>query len=263
MQMLKTFISKHIKKRSPAWYSLHFFYDFLTGHLWLRLHAYFRRRRQVKNLPRYASKLLEEVLDACRIADISPFPVRGTLLGFWRERGIVQSDYDMDLGLLSQDFHKIEALKKAMEQRSFKVRVDHRYLEPLRKIGERFSIQFVKPSLSLWVDFDLFYEIDGQLAYIEDRRFDYTYEGKEFADKNAFGADIAGFALVYPREIFSSFKKMEFLNSEILIPVDTEKYLSLTYGDWSVPRQKNQSTYKNIKAVRYDPAAQGFNFLAI
>ena len=49
----------------------------------------------------------------------------------------------------------------------------------------------------------------------------------------------AGYAYhVYPKKLYTNFKKIQFRGGEYLIPNPPEKYLTYEYGDWETPRSR-------------------------
>ena len=260
LSALKSHISKKIKKETHLWHFLRFFYMLFSGNYFLILRGQLRRHWQIKIMPLYGKKVLEDFLSACGPLGIRPFLLRGTLLGYYREGGLVKNDYDIDLGLLEQDFQKIEALKDALAKKGFVVYRDCCYTGPLKNIGSRFLIKFLQPLRGIWVDVDLLYQRDGLVAYIEDKRFQYLYEGKEIRDKKTLTTDVIGFALVYPEKIFAELTKVKFLGLEIWVPIEAEQYLKITYGDWQIPKSKNEAPYQNMKTLTYDTGTKRLSY---
>lgn len=167
----------------------------------------YRRSKKYICLQVFGQRLLEETLSTCHELNMKPFLIFGTLLGHRRDNGFIPHDSDIDIGLLRDDFAKINELKKEMKKRGYIVRGQ-----------SNFGISFRKPRFrGLNVDFYLFFEENDKMACVA-------------GIKNKFGK------CCYPSEIFSKFKKEKFMGTiEILVPSQTERYLTITYGNWQSP----------------------------
>ena len=154
--------------------------------------------------------LLGDTLAVCRSLGLRPFLVCGTLLGHYRDGGWIPHDDDVDLGLLASEFQRRAEIVEAMRRRGYVVRANDAYL-----------VSFHRPGLpAVFLDICSFYERDGRIAFsIEEpeqgRR--YTYH--------------------FPRGIFEEFRAVRFLGRfDVWIPVRTEEFLTVAYGDWRVPQ---------------------------
>ncbi|MBI2095952.1 MAG: LicD family protein [Candidatus Omnitrophica bacterium] len=252
---LKSWLSKKIRRGTRLWGLLHSAYMLFSGNDWLEIRGRLRRTRQKKMMRVHAREFLEEILGVCGGLDMRPFLLRGTLLGYCREDGFLKHDYDIDLGLMEPDFRKVGKLKTALEEKGFVTYRDNRYAGPLKKIGERFLVKFIKPEWDLWVDFDFLYPWDGVVAYIEDTRYEYLYRKKELKREKTRADGVIGYALVYPQDLFDTWARIQFLGLDAWIPADAERYLELTYGEWRVKKSKDRTLYQNMKAVSYDRIA--------
>ncbi|MBW2978212.1 LicD family protein [Candidatus Woesearchaeota archaeon] len=172
----------------------------------------------------YGKKFLRNILKVCNKINMNPFLVFGTLLGHYREKGFIKHDIDLDLGLLENDFSKIELLKKELRKRRFD-----------NSFNEKGMIQFTHPKFSsLHVDFWLFYKKKDKMTYYKE----YSYKGK-----------YAVYSFAFPSKIFEKFKKVKFLDKvEVLIPSKTEEFLTISYGDWKTPKKEfdNISGHPNV-----------------
>lgn len=260
---IRSWIRKKIPKSSFFGCSLHFFYNLILGNYFLDLAARYRRHLQAKNILIYGPEILRTTVGVCDELGMRPFLVRGTLLGYFRHQSLIPGDYDFDFGLLPDDFGKIGSLKKKMLERGFKVRSDNRYKNVLQKVGEIFLVQITHRRSGVWVDFNLFYRVNDKICYVEDRRLEYLYQGKEIENVRALGPEVVGYALAYEPQVFSKFKKVSFLQSDVWVPEAAEKYLEATYGDWRLEKKKAESFYHNLNTVRYDKAKDSFELVPV
>jgi radical SAM protein with 4Fe4S-binding SPASM domain len=186
-------------------------------------------------LQKYGPLLLEETLNICKSINLKPFLVFGTLLGHYRDNNFIKHDNDIDLGILNDDWKKIDRLKSEMVKKGYII-----------KREEPDFITFAKPNyLKLSIDFWLFFK--------EDELFFYRY-------KSHNGENIYSFKYYFPSKIFESFKEVLFLNKiKILIPENTEDFLSNCYGNWKIPfsQFKNDWSHPNIDSVDISNSNKG------
>ena len=160
----------------------------------------------------HGARVLRIVLDEANKSGIRFFLVWGTLLGCVRERAFIWNDTDIDLGMLSDEFHRIDTLVEGMKRRGFRTRIVDEYKLSL--------VSRWHPTL--FIDIDLVYEKDGKLAITNatsDERNYYTY--------------------LFPTDAFSGFKPARFTDGiDVLIPWVPEIFLEAVYGDWKTPQKK-------------------------
>ena len=169
----------------------------------------------------FGKKMARETFQQCKKIGIEPFLVFGSLLGHYRDNGFVGHDSDVDIGLLEADFSKIDELKELMKKKGYVVRGQSQY-----------GVSFKKPRFKgLNVDFYLFKEKDSQMECC-------------VGIKNQWGM------CYYPKEIFADFVSVKFLEEvDVLIPVQTEAYLTQTYGNWQVPNI-NYDTHTDCQSLQ-------------
>jgi hypothetical protein len=172
----------------------------------------------------YGPALLADTLAACRALHMKPFLAWGTLLGYYREGGLIAHDYDIDLGILEDNFSRKEELVQAMKQRGYAVRANNDYFISF------FRHRCKRP----WIDLQLFYWKNDQVAcsipssHQEDL---YTY--------------------YFPANIFAEFMAVKFLGRlEVLVPMQTEKFLTVAYGNWRIPQKNWHFIYGPLNLVQ-------------
>jgi len=172
----------------------------------------------------YGARLLRDALDVCREIGMKPFLIYGTLLGHLRDKGFIEHDWDVDLGLLEEDIPKRGLLTKGMEERGhvFDNETEH---------GIIFRDETSPLHLDLWY---FFREGDSMVTRIHNR------------EKNEL------YTFTFSRDIFDSFEKARFLDTiEVLIPCKPEKFLTEHYGDWRTPRGEMEPwEYNNITITK-------------
>lgn len=163
-------------------------------------------------LQMYGPQILADTLAACRALSLQPFLAWGTLLGHHREGGFIAYDRDIDLGLLESDFTRKNELIALMTTQGYVVRKDDPYIVSFHRTG------FTAPH----IDLQLFYQSNKQMVCATDpsqRREIYCY--------------------YFPLEIFSEFNEVSFLDQlSVLIPKNTELFLTTGYGDWRKRQKK-------------------------
>ena len=75
----------------------------------------------------------------------------GTLLGCVREGSFLKHDYDIDVGILADDYANKDILIAAMRRRGYELAF------------ERLYKQFVYPASKLWLDVDVLYRWNGRM----------------------------------------------------------------------------------------------------
>ena len=195
---------------------------------------YARRYLIIKNmsfpcfrLQVFGPRLLKETMNICRQVDIHPFLSYGSLLGYFRERALIDTDNDIDLGLLENEAHKLPLLKKAMVAQGYRIRIDTELELSFRK--KRFD--------GIYIDFWI-HRIHQASKTI--------YSGCLFADRRDEKVSIFPFA----PDIFARMKKVKFLGVDVFIPHQPERYLLKTYGkDWRIPFNREYTFQEKTKFI--------------
>ena len=168
-------------------------------------------RRRIKSLllATKGTAFLADAVEACNEVGMRPFLTFGTLLGHCRENGFLRHDRDIDIGFTEPDRCRLADLRAAMARRGWAVR---RWCPHL--------VTFVKPFLrSVTVDFYLFY-VSG--------------EGEVHVHREA--SSTPTFVCVYPADVLRDFRPVRFAGEiEVLAPVQWERFLAISYGDWRTP----------------------------
>ena len=154
-----------------------------------------------------AGHALQDLRDALNAANVQPFLVSGTLLGFAREGGLLTHDKDVDVGVLGweRQFEIVDALVKSQ-----KFRTDFQALR-----GERCNTLVARHiATGCCIDIFLYRVRDGKLITGVDCDFGYV---QEFA--------------------FTPFqlREVDFLGTRFFVPDDIELNLSENFGDWKNP----------------------------
>ncbi|MFC1593955.1 NTP transferase domain-containing protein [Candidatus Omnitrophota bacterium] len=165
----------------------------------------------------YGSRYLAILLQEARKLSIRPFLTWGTLLGCVREGRFIKNDHDLDLAVLEDDFSRIVALKEAMVNKGFQVRIENQH-----------KVSFIHPRCDhLYIDIDRVYEKKGQMVIT-----------------NSDADDTNNYSYYFSPDTFSGFKTVRFQDGlEALIPQEPEKFLETVYGDWRTPQQKSHYLY--------------------
>ncbi len=181
----------------------------------------------------HGKDMLWDFMEASTSLGMRPFLMWGTLLGYIREGDFLKHDYDIDLGLLAQDYDKKEALVSAMTKRGYRVRHDVPY-----------ALSFETKDCLLHLDVDLLYPFKGELitsmssektGELTAHRF--LVEDFETLEKKIFPGDIP-----------------------VWVPGRAEHVLEMIYGEWRKPIKSysyKQGPHNQIK----DPKSLGIGKL--
>jgi hypothetical protein len=155
----------------------------------------------------------------------------GTLLGAYRENGFMDSDFDVDIGMLGDDDTHIADIIGNLKEKGF----DHFHLKQ-HPCGEGKQISFVKDGIP--GDIFIYYKRG-------DRRFRVMF------DIDRCGT-VKFIPCLYPASIFENYQKIDFMDYgiEFNMPSPVEEYLTLQYGDWKTDKSKDefhwQTDYKSM-----------------
>lgn len=140
----------------------------------------------------------------------------GTLLGFIRENGIIEHDFDFDVGLFYDDYSDI--LPTALKNAGFVLKHQFKALNGYRAFEQTYEKSGV--SIDVFFHDQDNYKIWAHVFYRES--IDDLQEGLYRIRK-----------LDYPK---ATFVKKIFLDAEVLIPENSEEYLEEIYGkNWKIP----------------------------
>ncbi len=179
-----------------------------------------------KNIKAQAEKIIIEITDFLRKESIKHTVSYGTLLGIYRDEGIIPWDTDIDIAIF-------ELIRE----------------EKVCKIQAHLKALF--PSLSPWSSYALLNQKDTSICRgykIKNKNFhiDLGYTIKQGDFWNDFISKI-------PYCYFDKLKDFTFKQSQLSVPFDTEGYLTYLYGrDWSIPKKQNNFEDNNYSISSAD-----------
>jgi phosphorylcholine metabolism protein LicD len=150
----------------------------------------------------------------------------GTCLGYYRENDFISHDSDIDLGANITDLteEKQKQLIEGMENKCFQIF----HIFGNRKDG--LEISFIRNGIKTeWF---------------------FNYEGENCVWNAVWDSRILYYC--YSKDIFNSFKEVEFKGIMVNVVEQTEKYLEEQYGDWK-SRVVNWHWGKHPKCLRNRP----------
>jgi hypothetical protein len=151
----------------------------------------------------------------------------GTLLGYFREGGIIEHDCDVDLGLMIESYS--DDIIPAFRERGF----DVKYVLGEKKRG--LELSFEREGVK--VDLFFFYR-EG------DRVWHGAWEGMDKGRKRN---------LIKYHYVPFDLKEIEFVGARFNVPADTLKYVETKYGrDWRTPVKDWDWAMGPANAVRTD-----------
>lgn len=240
-------VSDLTRKYPALWQALRFFYRVLSGKILLVAYYRWQHERRIRGLKKHGYETLRRVREVCLRLGLEPFLIYGTLLGHHRERGFVRHDYDIDLGFMAEDLPDMEALKNAMLEAGFRLSLPGRLPSSLNAIGRYSTVQFYDPKKSVYVDFWAFHRYGELIMNVQDRSADGFFR-KHLKDDRVLRTDFLGYAMTFPKEVFSGFEPAKFLGCDFLMPMNTERFLEEAYGDWKAPHRDFR--YRNLRLIR-------------
>jgi choline kinase len=170
-----------------------------------------RMKLSAVKLQLFGHELLQPLMEEAAALGIKPMLLWGSLLGCVREGAFLKNDHDVDLGLLADDYDRIEELKERMLNRGFRIRRENTW-----------KISFLHPTVeNLWVDLD---RIDYENGHFQ------VTNGR--VDKNLL------YRYPFCPTIFGTPVSSECAGIGVYIPERAEQFLETVYGDWRVPRPK-------------------------
>ena len=168
-----------------------------------------------------AGQALQDLREALSAANVQPFLVSGTLLGYAREGGFLSHDKDVDVGVFGweKQFEIVDALLK-----SRKFRTDFQSLR-----GERCNTLVARHAATGYcIDIFLYREREGKVVTGVDSDFGYV---QEFA--------------------FTPFqlREVDFLGTRFFVPDNVELNLAENFGDWRIPDKEYISHLESPSTV--------------
>jgi len=172
----------------------------------------------------YGPIVIKETMDICRKINLKPFLNYGSLLGYYRDNALIDTDNDIDMGIFEQDIPKLPKLKEAMIARGYKVRKE-----------DKFKVSYISTKYAnIFIDFWIHYR--------------HQSSNKIFSGSFRKMKKVSIFP--FSPEIFNILQSVRFLNVQVYIPQNTEEYLVNVYGkDWRIPLDKEYSMDEKTKFI--------------
>lgn len=208
--------------------------------LYSRVKVAMIERQNRANLHKHGYKLLEEITNALSRSNLNVFCAFGTLLGFIRDNGFIESDDDIDMGIIKDGTFSWCALENCLSSIGMK---KTRQFELDGEITEQTYTKY-----GVGVDFFLYRENKGCMT----ANVYWIDEGRAYAREGGHSVmyrdcpSIPGVEVIKKREI------------NIPIPMNYKEYLVANYGEnWEIPDpaykpQNHVRTEDKLEAYRRD-----------
>ena len=181
---------------------------------------WYMARPSTAKLQKQCRETLAKFQAACRDADVPYFAHYGTMLGAVRDGGMIEWDDDIDVGVLSDDFLKLEPV---LSSYSLVVKSHLPIMGNIRKNRRFVKVcdAHQKGTEKILSAVDVFlYERDGQSDII----YSTTKDRPAITTMNW--------------EDVSKLREIRFDDMTIHVPSNAEKYLAERYGEnWRVPKR--------------------------
>lgn len=196
--------------------------------------AYKRRQIKVNDRMKILTEIYTTFVDIAEKQNVKPFLLFGTLLGQQRNNKIICYDYDVDVGILSTDYYKLQAaLKQKLDKNKYTLLVFDNCL-----IAKTMHIIDNKTFLNL--DIDVYEEqpngsFKKKINYLF--HFLNTYVLKQCKK------------LYIPRDWLLPLKQVSFLGKKVYVPNNPKAFLECDYGkNYLTPNHKcNKSCTNCVK----------------
>lgn len=191
--------------------------------------------KQNKIVRKHGVEALTILYNECKKEKVSLWLDFGTLLGWYRHKDFISFDVDLDLGAYSKEYDKFQKIKKRLEDQGFVYSRRFKYDE-----------QVVEESYS-------YKGLNVDIVYYEERKEMkknvFSYLIVYAMDMNKNPKDIKGY---YESNYIKNLRKTEFKGIEVMVPENTEEYLSNYYGeDFMTPIPnfdwKSSGLYKELE----------------
>jgi phosphorylcholine metabolism protein LicD len=152
----------------------------------------------------------------------------GTCLGAIREKNFILHDWDIDLGVLQKDEHKLDS--KEFERKGLVLFSVHRDPKTSKGLIMSFRTRLdflagacVPPLLKRArflrvLDINVFYEKD-----------EFLWQAVYYNNKKM--------AYVFSKKLFENLKEIEFLGLKVKVPNPVEDFLTEHFGEWRIPKK--------------------------
>lgn len=165
--------------------------------------------------PILALAILDDVKKVLDDLNIVWWLESGTCLGAVREKGFIEHDKDIDLGIFEKDIIKIPQIIEGLHAVGFE------YITSMKMPGNGPVITTTRNDIQ--IDLFFFYEDNDKMWHTV-----YCFD----QNKNPFPVKH-----VLEKRWFDELKSINFLGRQVLIPNPPEEYLKHRYGDWRIPRK--------------------------
>lgn len=181
-----------------------------------KIKLYFFDKKRNRDLHKKGYKVLNEVCDELKKANLNVFCAYGTLLGFIRDNSFISHDLDIDLGIIMTDNFSWEKYDSILKKIGMKL--DHQYI-----INEETITEKTYSKDGVYIDFFLFF-IDKE----KNEMYSYCYDYEEKNNK------------LMPRiEYAPIVDKIEYREIHgIIVPIISNniEFLEYIYGEnWKIP----------------------------
>lgn len=169
-----------------------------------------------------AEQLFKDIVDCLNKSRLSYWLEYGTLLGFVRERDFIDTDFDIDFGILYEE-EKVNKFIELVLDLGIELNIGKLEDGTLRKMSKTVfgnKKEFAK------VEVCVFYKTEQFL----------------FKPMNFKNGELYGYR--HPIKYFETLWEVRFKDKYVKIPSFPEEYLEWHYGDWKTPRIDISSTYK-------------------
>jgi phosphorylcholine metabolism protein LicD len=160
--------------------------------------------------------LAQEIIDMLTELQIPHSLCWGTLLGYYRENDLIEHDVDFDLAILSEDYNEL-------------------FLKKARSLNGQISVCDCNEHMA-----KKFFEDKKLITNLSIKRdcspVDiYFYHPLNETTRCIIQWESKGLYL-FDRDLVENHKKVKFINREVLIPADTERWIVHMYGEnWRTP----------------------------
>ena len=174
-----------------------------------------KRNVSVRN---YGVEALRLIYEECRKENVDIWLDFGTLLGYFREKGFISYDIDLDLGAFYKDIDIFRKIKSRLMQKGFVYSRKFEYADKI--VEESYSYH------GLNIDI-VYYDFDEETRDIGSILIVYGM------DMNKRPTDIRGYT---EKNKLGRLETVMFMNIPVQIPENTEEYLANYYGkDFMTP----------------------------
>ncbi|PHM39563.1 hypothetical protein Xmau_02567 [Xenorhabdus mauleonii] len=183
-----------------------------------KLYSNHKNKKRNQALKENSDIILQKISNIIKNNNIVIWLDFGTLLGAYRENKIIEYDLDLDFGCYLKDKDKV---KKALEKNNFRLLYEY---TPLTHSDDNEIIQHTYIFNGVTIDI-FYYTIDNNNSNQQLIASCYYFP---YIDNGLYKGNYSIIKVTNP---ISKFKKINFSNSELIIPYNTEEYLKNNYGD--------------------------------